>query len=195
MEHKYSYAMKTLILILFAAISVSLSAQEYKEGLFYDLTGPVKEVQVNTESDFAVKKVVFLEDGRCTLSIMTFKEDGMPFGWSVNNDGSIFSCSIDYDDQNRISSTTTIDTMADPYQETRFYTYSEDGTNNIISDMTVLFTTANTNTATNFEYSDYKFDKYGNWISREVNQTVYPMDAPTDFKTSNYVETREITYY
>lgn len=49
-----------------------------------------------------------------------------------------------------------------------------------------------------FEYSDYKYDSVGNWISRKVNATVTTENLDNDYKETNkssWVETVTYKYY
>ena len=51
-----------------------------------------------------------------------------------------------------------------------------------------------------FTYSNYKFDKHGNWISRSVKHVFiiyndYEYNDIYDTETNYFTETREITYY
>ena len=45
-----------------------------------------------------------------------------------------------------------------------------------------------------YEFSDYKRDEKGNWISRQVQLTTAD-GLGTNEKTKNYTETREIKYW
>lgn len=103
------------------------NAQDYKEGIIYDVRGPVKKVITlhnNKPYSHFLDAASFDTDGKTTGSITVFDNDGYPLGWSVVSDSLAnknkvnsvdegnsnthsfnISYKVSYDDNHRIAST------------------------------------------------------------------------------------------
>lgn len=79
---------------MFALVCLNVEAQEYKEGLLYDVTGPVKEL--STQIDEVIPRMLsmfggkasFRPDGKCENSITKFDAEGYPLGFTIDDDTS-----------------------------------------------------------------------------------------------------------
>ncbi len=189
--------MKKTVLFAILAISVPyVYAQEFKEGLLYDLTGHVKEMKLSTKNSLIDKKnVKFQKDGRCKRTLTFFNENGLPLGWSVFNGDKGTSFDISYDYTQIIESTVLKNTIGGNQCQETFYTYTTLPTGHtIVCEARYVFTTDKAKSETHCVYDDYTFDEVGNWIKRHVSETK-KFEGHEETSTNNYIETRLITYY
>ena len=82
------------LLILFLSLAATCfcaNGQEFKEGILYDVTGPVKEVVMHRDSvapNFttnAFESAQFNIDGKTKATDLSFDEDGYPTEFIINN--------------------------------------------------------------------------------------------------------------
>ncbi len=59
-------------------------AQEFKEGLLYDLQGNVKEMKLSTKNSFLKKHVKFRDNGKLKKSITFFDDTALSFKNALN---------------------------------------------------------------------------------------------------------------
>lgn len=191
--------MKNLIIIFLIAFTTSIvNSQEYKEWLIYDLNGSVQEVKVSTQNPYIRKHVKFQKNGKCKKSVTFFNDKGYPQGWSAYSGSKGVEQTISYDTNNRISSIVTNSSipLSGEYSNTATYIYEEQAP--ILTQIKKIVYLVNKDTKTNevtCEYSGYIYDDYGNWIHREVTQTINPLDSTEIKKTSTYSEDRTIKYF
>lgn len=183
--------MRILSLILFAIISYNVAiSQEYKEGLIYELIGNVKEFKLKTENKFLKKHVKFEDNGKSKRSLTYFDENGFPLGYSLNFGKNGLGQSIKYDSLQRIDSIIDTATYKDDIVQItkRIYTPTDNFKTEIIKAIFKVISKDDSKEVV-CEYSDYKYDKIGNWIFRNVIEFINGQESRI------YIETREIKYY
>ncbi len=197
-----------LLLTLTLLTAFCVEAQEFKEGIIFDLRGPVKSATL-TDDFFGMRNMTFTEDGKCQTTRMEFDENGYPLGMTLdvrsgllNNDNDFkgpIAYKVDYDDAHRISSTyLNFPSAINPWEEIRTYSYNpEKDKNHVITGLRVETKENGALSTNDYVYSDYVYDEQGNWISRNVHETICltDVDGKSDNATNEYVETRTVTYY
>ena len=223
--------MKKLIFLCFLLTSFGVNAQDFKEGIIYDVTGPVKDVVLTSESIYPtfLDKASFGKDGKRVNSRSEFDENGYPMGWSLDSDalsvddngtlGSFdlssisdlgengkrdlkISYNICYDDSHRVASTNMtyyidIDVMdmqfSNNMTDSRSFKYIENKLGKPeISEINSKMVVNGENCTADYQYSGYVYDDHGNWVARNVVETI---TFPELEKTNKYTETRAITYF
>lgn len=231
--------MKTFLTLILGTACISAYAQEFKEGLLYDVCGNVKEVSLQRNGEAAFLATSFFDsakfnpDGKTERSLTVFDDNGYPISLTIDpttldSDGNGVSTNsstdsttsspdhtdlcialkFNYDKDHRLSCTSlkyNID-LSDkgiPFKKslnsfkTFQYTPNASGKPEIRSAKGVYNTDTESDAATQIDsvYSNYVYDKHGNWISRSVKETIVGTDKTEEGKSWEYEETRTITYY
>lgn len=82
--------MKIVFILCAIIIPVVAQAQEYKEGLLYDVTGPVKVLSTHRSKPTAscsfglLESASFRTDGKSEQSVTIFNQDGYPMGFTID---------------------------------------------------------------------------------------------------------------
>ncbi len=148
-------------------------------------------------------KSVTNEDGSFTFDAMGNINDNNGYSYERNGSGYIIVSNAEYDD----GAVVTTNYHFDGTRYTGFeqscpehdffanvtFTYNADGT---LASASVIYPN-DESIKSMIEYSDYRFDRVNNWISRKVttNYTIQSEDGATDHDRHEYVETRKISYY
>lgn len=174
----------------------SFAATEYHGRALYGLVGNVKSVKWKTKAKrlYPESNPSFFENGLLCNSTLFYDSDGYPIGSSMvaNNKFSI-TVDVKYGEDHRVGQITeTGQSYGSNFTTTDDFEYSPDG---MLVKETVTETDVKSGKAKKVEmrYSDYQFDSTGNWISRSVTSITTKENGST--KTSEFVETRTITYY
>lgn len=174
-----------------------LSAQEYKEGLLYEVTGPVRKVKIKSENPFLQqKKIDFTENGRGKLSMTFFDSEGYPLGYEMNYGKKSLSMVVTYDSLRRVENTLLKNTLVGNMTLSCTIEYADKTSEPAVVRYSMRNKKEETESVCTF--SDYVYDDRGNWISRKVAQTISSVNtsnSKTKEAKEEYVETRVITYY
>lgn len=190
---------RCFFVLITLVIAFSFSAQgQYHAGVLYGLKGNVKEIKAKSENPLVKGKTKFLENGMKKLSLLTYNDEGYPIGCSMQGWGDNYkSISIAYNDRN-LPSMVEIKDNTKKGLSVMSFEMKYDSSGNLSecvleSVLTGEETTKTGSTYTLFQYSDYKFDAQGNWISRTCHQG-NKIDGNI-IKGKTYTETREIKYF
>lgn len=191
---------KILIILSLVLSGMGLAnAQEFKEGLLYDLTGNVKEMKLTTKNSFPDKHVKFNNTGKCKKSITYFDEENYPLGYDISGNVMNFSMSkkVEYDSLRRITSVTDKISYEGGITDTTTNYYTNDANPSQITHSVFTDVRKDGKTVADCTYSDYTYDDHGNWISRQVKQTTTQTNkkGETAEQTDEYTETRTIKYF
>lgn len=189
-----------LVIVLFVLASIGLAnAQEFKEGLLYDLTGNVKEMKLSTKSSFLKKHVKFRDNGKCKKSITFFDDENYPLGYDMSMNTMKFAMSqkVKYDDRKRIASVTQFTSYDGGITQTTTNYYSNEAAPLQIGRSVYTYANKDSEWSADCEYTDYIYDDNGNWISRQVKQTTTQTNKKGEKgeEVSEYTETRTIKYF
>lgn len=177
----------------------TLSAQDqYHAGVLYGLKGDVKEIKVKSENPLVKGKTKFIENGMKKLSLLTYNAEGYPIGCFTQGWGNDYkSIAISYNSRNLPSQVEIKDNTKKGLSVMSFsmdYDSSGNLTKCILKSISGEEDGNNVpSSETLFQYSGYKFDQRGNWISRVCRQEKIADGKTTGEKT--YTETREIKYF
>ncbi|MDE7080334.1 MAG: hypothetical protein K2O78_01580 [Muribaculaceae bacterium] len=191
---------KLLIIAIMAMGYFGISkAQEYKEGLIYDLTGNVKEMKLSTKNSFLKTHVKFQNNGKCKKSMTFFDDENYPLGYDLSTNVMNFSLSqkVDYDEQHRVSLVTLKSSQDGGTTQTTTHHYTDPNFPTQIGRSVFSQTDKNGEVLADCEYSGYVYDDNGNWTSRQVKQTVTQINKKGGSMVYNtqYTETRTIKYF
>lgn len=188
--------MAALLLLTVAALPGFSQSRKYKAGALYELSGPVKEVVVHTENQFAFPSTLkFTKEGRLVLRPFMYDKNGYPIGAGHRFDKDFSRIFIDYNSDLQPSSILMITNTDEKdkdnpclwdfsfiYDGKRLGSLTAKGGRKGVSPMEIVM-----------EYSNEKYDDFGNWISRDVKSTTRQEgQQPVE---NRYTETREIKYY
>ncbi len=184
---------------------------KFKEGLIYDVKGPVASVRLHTDAPGYFNNALFDTDGKTIGSVMKFDKNGYPIGWIIDKDNSTYEqektfglFEVTYDDNYRIASLkmkceikgATFTLANGSVTENKYFHYRDNSDNTSeITEMKMIYTINGTAHDINFSYTNYVYDNHGNWISRNVVETIEPLNNSEKSETREYVETRTISYY
>lgn len=186
-----------LILLYIGGIDSLAEGRKYHDEALYGLKGDVSEVKTKTKSQLTVpSSAKFNTDGRETISIYAYDEAGYPIGYNFSIGKSEISREMEWTESNALKSLTFSSTLwpdkgsgkVDPfYGEDQFLP---------IKAVSVSENVKKTKKKTVVcEYSNYKLDDHGNWISRETKETVTENKKGKEKQTiAQFEETRTITY-
>lgn len=166
-------------------------AQEYKTALVYEAHGPIKEIRTKSDNPFAKGKLKFLPNGQEKTEIMTFDDNGYPIGYGMNVGDMSTKLNIRYDSLSNIKSMlfeTNIIGNKQKIEVINFY----DG-NRLVS-RNIHLTSPKKEGTIQSEFSNERYDEYGNWIERTVNEKGIDGNGEVG-KEKTYIETRTIKYY
>lgn len=121
---------------------------------------------------------------------MAYGEDGYPIGFGVPIGGKLLNTLLFFDDSGRLG-TVISQTVTSKSTENVTITNVYDG--NRLAERTTSCTGDCGTPTYKLIYDGEKYDSEGNWIERNVRQTVIAPDGSS--KETTYVETRKITYY
>lgn len=180
------------IFITFVVLMLSASAlaQDFKKGLLYDVSGPVKELKIKSKNEYAKRfsKVQFTPDGKGKDEFMTYDDNGFPLGFGVVFHKRENNLNVGYNDQmlpvkidyfNNIGGKDII-IVETEFDGKRVSSRRFQGDNPAEYIICV--------------YSDETYDDHGNWVSRNVKESTVSAN-PKKNATREFVETREIQYY
>lgn len=171
-------------------------AQSYKGPKLFGLNGPVKQYACRSESKISSRKVNFTRNGLIKGRGYDYDQDGYPTGYSFMY---TFRSQLQGTELSLIWGKDSLLQTA----EMKFV-FMEDKTNSkfeliyedAISFPTRVFWVTQENDRerkVTFDYFDYKFDDFGNWISRGVIRTCIIDGTPE--KNRTYTETAKYKYY
>lgn len=174
----------TLALALICGLSLML-AQDYKAGVLYGLTGPVKSAKIKSPNKLTKRfgKVKLTQDGKPKYNLFTYNEAGYPIAIGSDLPGLDINFKITYNDD-QLPDMISFDLDKNRHVDID-YIYVGD---RLASQ--VWKTAAKTIT---YDYSAEQYDPQGNWISRLVKETVVTDGGKPEVQ--EYTETREIKYY
>ncbi|MBD5356616.1 MAG: hypothetical protein HDR88_06385 [Bacteroides sp.] len=182
---------KYIIAMISLLFSLCSYAQEYKAAVLYEAQGPVKEIRTKSENKLTRKKLKFMRNGQQKTEIMTLDDNGYPIGFGMNL-GSIFNqLSVTYDSLQNISKIFFESNIVGNKQRievTNFYEGKR------LSSRKVHLIYPKKSGYIISEFSDEKYDDYGNWIERTVHDKGISEDGEPG-KEKTYIETRTIKYW
>ena len=186
-----------LILLYIGGIDSLAEGRKYHDEALYGFKGDVSEVKTKTKSQLTVpSSAKFNTDGRETISIYAYDEAGYPIGYNFSIGKSKISREMEWTESNALKSLTFSSTLwpdkgsgkvdlfygEDQFLPIKAVSVSENGKKT--KKKTVVC-----------EYSNYKLDDHGNWISRETKETVTENKKGKEKQTiAQFEETRTITY-
>lgn len=211
--------MRVTVFLTLLVSCLHLNAQEFKEGILYDVVGPVKDVNLNSKKIFPhlFDKASFNTNGKTKNSVTVFDDNGYPVSidldTSPNNDSGLhLSLKVNYDENHQVASILTEYNMAAEgdivrmvlnensfkvnWTENRSFQYRNNSFG--VPEISNIYVSSVTNSedyTSDYTYTDYVYDKHGNWISRNVVETIIFPNGPTPPMTNEYMETRDISYY
>ncbi|MEZ3518898.1 MAG: hypothetical protein K1V75_03035 [Muribaculaceae bacterium] len=153
-------------------------AQEFKEGLLYDLQGNVKEMKLSTKNSFLKKHVKFRDNGKLKKSITFFDDDNYPLGFDMSMNVMSFAMSqkVEYDSCRRITSVTDKNSYDGGITTTTSNYYGNEAAPSEITRSVFASISKDGEVTADCEYSGYVYDDHGNWISRQVKHTATRTD-------------------
>lgn len=202
--------MSKLLAIMAALLFMTSGAwaQQYHGRALYDLSGDVKEVK----SDSCLylfrykNKAKFDRNGRLKSALMAYDVKGYPSGFQIsfseNNTTRLNITWTDDDCPERLEMTDI--SKNGSFNLTINYAYPVGSKRPDSMRVEYLLKEEKGDATENYtcnivcRYSQYEYDRQGNWISRRVTQTVeYGAKMPKNPlpAESSYIETRKIKYY
>ncbi len=191
-----------LLLAMLWGADAMAEPREYHEEALYGLKGNVREVKTSSKSYLPLRNSFkFKDDGRMTSSVLTYDEEGYPMGYNVTMGNSVMDCKVEWNDNRTPKSISDLSTSwpTKGSKNIEFF-YGEDEFLPVKA-VAVSQNGKKTKTTTVVcEYSDYELDEKGNWISRNVSETVTELKQKKNGKeeekekSSSFTETRTIVY-
>lgn len=182
---------KYLTFLASIILTVCTYAQVYKAAVIYEAHGPIKEIRTKSENPFAKGKLKFMPNGQKKTEVMTFDDNGYPIGSGMNMGDMFTKLNITYDSLLNVSSMTFETNIIGNKQKIEVTNYYD--CTRLVSRKINLSSPKKSGTI-QFEFSDEKYDDYGNWIERTVHEKGIDQNNKIG-KEKTYVETRIITYY
>ncbi len=190
-------------ILLTIIFSCHISAEiKYHGPALYGIRGYASEIKVKSKSQLQKQdKVKFDKEGKIINSLMTYNADGYPFGFSVTHGNSFVDCKVEWNENDTFKSFKYVSTIWPGKGSCNIDLYY-DG-DNYLPIKVISFSENEDKTKTKTvicEYSDYELDEKGNWISRNVSETVKEVKLKKNGKeeekekSSSFTETRTIVY-
>lgn len=181
------------LLILLDATSLNAFAREYKESMIYGLIGPVMEMSMKTENKvvFDMEEITFGTEGKSSDAAVTFNEEGFPV--TFDNNGT--EMAVIYDEKHRIFAINESNPQNDSSKSYVFEYAESDHPDTEVMMMVEICEGNGGQSITVYAYTDYEFDDYGNWISRNVTRASSTVEKKNIEDIARYSEERTISYY
>lgn len=181
----------TLIIIS----SLNSFSQEFHASALWDANGKVKEIKYTSTKDVLLrsKKMKFNKDGKLKNSFLVYNAEGWPIGMGFDAGVMSINAEFTFNGDNLRTITMTITNK----DKIRRYEVNYDYSINRMDSKAVDVTYGNGDEAGkiySYQFSDYKYDDNGNWVSRRVNvtETAKGESEPT---VDCYIEVRQIKYW
>ncbi len=183
--------MKHLLTTLLVAFSAIFGvAQEFKATELWDATGNIKQIKYKTSDPLLFSKnMKFDRNGKLKNSFIVYDSTGYPQGIDLNFGPISLIASFNFENNKLISA--KLDRNKPSASNLQVEYMYENGD---MSHESAVIHGQDKDTQYKYEFSDYKRDERGNWISRQVNLTI-DSGSEADNKTKSYTETREIKYW
>lgn len=187
----------SLFLIYIGGIDCHAEGQKYHDEALYWLKGGVSEVKTKTKSQLPVLvSTKFNEEGRESISLYAYNDTGYPVGYGFNIGESVMEQKVEWNGENAPKSISYFCNSWPSKGSKNVEFYYDDDQYLPVKAVSVVENGKKTKKKTVVcEYSNYKLDDHGNWISRYTKETVTENKKGKEKQTTvQFEETRTIIY-
>lgn len=185
-----------LFSVFFSLSTLFCINAEYFGPNLYGAQGPVKEIKFKTKYWFInnLLKYKFTKDGELKGNpFMKYDSQGLPSGYEiVDRDKVTISLKAIYNDKMLPDTIYNMSDISPRGLCNYVYIISYDD-NNIPSECKIIFSSSEKKGIFHLTYSNYKLDKYNNWIERQA-LVIIESDGKQS-EPESYLESRTISYY
>ena len=181
---------RTYMLSVFAVLNAVMFSQDFHYAAVFDAVGQVKEIKTDSGNPIVRKKVKINKNGKSGMPVMMYDEAGFPIGFEMNMLGKQTYQKFFWDKNKRLDS---VAIKLDMIGNSELITVKNNYTGNTVESQILEVKMKDCNKRYVRVFSDYSNDEEGNWISRNVRQTLIENDCLEI--EEEFTETRTIKYY
>lgn len=186
---KHICLMLPMLLMLLTAISAN-AQESFNDLELFDLRGHVEKCVIKTKNPASRNnKPEFTKQGELRWNDFARNRQGKALGSGMTGIDVYSDLRINYDEAGRFTGASEESTIGG----SRSMAVSNLFEGDRISGRDIVIRNGQDVRQINLRYSDEKYDDHGNWTSRKASQT--EIDKNGKKKESEYMETRQISYY